>query len=100
MAVAIIAYWIGAILDVYTTKRAILDGSLGLRERNPVARFFLKWGLPGLVVMKILVFAPFLQLGCRPGLESYGMAGLWIMAAVQLAAAWNNRRLIRKRKET
>lgn len=97
MLVASLAYWIGALADVHSTRMALRFD--GVRERNPVSRWLIdRFGLlPGLLLKKAAIFA----FACAAWRWSppFGLLLLAVMAALQVWFGWkNNREIVRRRR--
>jgi len=99
LIVAVVVFWIGAALDFYTTKRALVDlRRFGFGERNEAVEWLA--GQSGwrtaMVVLKVGVFvAVWFWLGgsgpIRPAL-------LLLAGLAQLYAAHSNRELIQRKR--
>lgn len=94
---ACVAYWIGALADVHSTRIALRFD--GVRERNPVARWLIEHvGLiPGLLLKKAAIFGfALVVVKVAPG---FGVAFLAAMAGAQLWFGWrNNREIVARRR--
>lgn len=87
MIYAIAFFVVAAFLDCWTTWTALR--SHRFKEANPVARWFIaRWGINGLIAVKILFFI------------GAALTGRWlafvILGAYQVAAAAWNYRLMRR----
>lgn len=81
--VAIVVYWVGALADWYTTKRAVFDSKLG-EEKNPLIAWAIKNGAGEwhLLALKAVIFAVL-------GVLADPLA-LWIVGVAYGAmAVWN-----------
>jgi hypothetical protein len=77
--------------DVGSTRIILSQGG---RERNPVARFFLRYGTAGLVALKVIVSAVFLYaISLVP--ELHRIACLAAACAIQAAVLVHNVRAFR-----
>lgn len=83
---ALLAFTLLNLVDIITTKRAVLD--LGAREANPIARWFIeKFGVAGMFLLKYAGMALSIAVGLATGQTE---AGIWVSNAILSLVIINN----------